>query len=551
MRYLIATLLAALVFSLPAGATERVLLALPGAAATVATTPAAGATLLALRKAAHSSGKVRVIVGLRVPFAAEGSLSTGERKSQRSDIANAARALRARLGGASIGAMQGYASLPFVALEVTQAQLDSLAADPSVVSISEDIMLRANLAQSAPLIRAPQAWAAGYTGAGATVAILDTGVDKNHPFLAGKVIAEACYSSGGFCPGGARSSTASGSGLPCPYTYACAHGTHVAGIAAGRGDSASGIAKDASIIAVQVFSPDPHYPRDVTAFYGDVLAALDHVYDLRSTYKIAAVNMSLGSGRFRASCDNTFPAMTAAIANLRSAGIATVISSGNDGYVNAIEFPACISSAVSVGAVSDADWGPCTMRVKSLPTAADKVACYSNTASFLSVLAPGSAITSSVPGGGYETWHGTSMAAPHVTGAFAVLRQKFPDVPVGDLVARLQGSGAMISDYRSPRIVRPRIDVEAALTYSVPVYALSYTMAGSGAGSVTFAPAGSAASCGASCTQNFASSTVVTLTATPASNARFAGWSGACTKRKSCVITMSQARSVTATFIAR
>ena len=72
---------------------------------------------------------------------------------------------------------------------------------------------------------------------GQTIAVLDTGVDKRHPFLSGKIVSEACYSTtnvgsqvSSVCPGGVQESTAPGSGVPCDLSISgCYHGTHVAG----------------------------------------------------------------------------------------------------------------------------------------------------------------------------------------------------------------------------------------------------------------------------------------------------------------------------------
>ena len=75
---------------------------------------------------------------------------------------------------------------------------------------------------------------------------------------------------------------------------------------------------------------------------------------------------------------------------------------------------------------------------------------------------------------------------------------------------------------------------------------LTVATAGRGRGTVSSAPAG--INCGADCSEPYASGTVVTLMATPASNSTFAGWSGACSGTGACSVTMSAARSVTATF---
>ena len=174
--------------------------------------------------------------------------------------------------------------------------------------------------------------------------------DKTHPFLTGKVVSEACYStnssgSSSLCPGGVSASTSSGSAMPCTGVVGCDHGTHVAGIAAGKSASFSGVAKDANLIAMQVFS---RTGTSIGAYSSDVVKALERVYVLRGTYNIAAVNMSLGGGLFAANCDGTESLRKAAIDNLRSVGIATVIASGNDGSTISMGALACISSAISV-----------------------------------------------------------------------------------------------------------------------------------------------------------------------------------------------------------
>jgi subtilisin family serine protease len=284
--------------------------------------------------------------------------------------------------------------------------------------------------------------------------------------LSGKVVAEACFSGGGFpantlCPNGQPEQIGLGAGINCPNgTYGCDHGTHVAGIAAGRGASFSGVAKNANVIAVQIFSqfsdttcsgfglPSPC----ALSYSSDQISGLDWVYSLRSTYSIAAVNMSLGSGSYASPCDADTRKL--AIDNLRGAGIATVIAAGNGGQTNALSAPACVSTAISVGATTDSDssGGP------------DKVASYSNVSPYLSLFAPGSTITSSVPGGGFQTWSGTSMAAPHVAGAWALMKSKSPEASVADVLSALESQGLPITDTRTDgSVTKPRIQVDPSL----------------------------------------------------------------------------------------
>ncbi len=531
-------------------AAERVLLPADGQPVTAsglsATALRASSTVQALRAAAVKSGSVRVIVGFRVPFAPAASLSVAEARQQTREIATAATTLRDRFAAAIARAplhYRAFDSIPFMALDVTPAELDRLAADPAVLSLTPDLEMKPSLSVSVPLIRAPEAWAQGYSGHDQVIAIIDSGVDKNHPFLAGKVVSEACYASD--CPGGQGSSTASDSGLPCKAAD-CRHGTHVAGIAVGYlSPSFAGVAPSAGLISIRVFNGSAG--GSMNGSMSDVLKALEHVFDLRNDYDIAAVNMSLGSTTLSSGsyCDGLQPAFTAQIAQLRAAGIVSVIASGNDSNTSAISFPACISTAVSVGSVSDQSWGTCL----GASTAVDKVACYSNSAPILTLLAPGSPINSSVPGGGYKVLHGTSMAAPHVAGAIAVIRDKAPDASADEIVAALRRTGTPVTDDRNG-VVTPRIDVKAATDQFVAgtAPAIGLTIAGNGHGVVTFSPAGSRASCSASCRSRYSSGTEVTLVATPDTNMVFGGWTGDCSGAGSCSVTMTASHTVRATF---
>ena len=413
-----------------------------------------------LRKA-EQEGTVRVIVGLRADFAPEGKLSNARAADQRQDIAGAQEGLRMDLEATRYQTLREFESIPYVALEVSPRALEAIQRSPRVTTIQEDRPESALLDRSAPVVQAPDMWSTGYTGTGRTIAVLDTGVDSSHPFLAGKTVEEACYSSESDCPNGSTSQTGAGSAIPCDYADACDHGTHVAGIAAGEGSSFSGIARGANIMPVQVFSRHTGTDCDnadedpcALSSPSDMIAGLERVYQLRSTHDFSSVNISIGGGQYSSNCDSSEAATKAIIDNLRSVGIATVIGSGNDGYTDSLAAPACISSAVSVGST----------------TGADEVRPKSNSASFLSLLAPGSGINSSVPGGGFELKSGTSMAAPHVAGAWALLEGQKPSASVNGILSALRNTGTPVTDTRaSDGVTKPRINISDALAELSPL----------------------------------------------------------------------------------
>jgi subtilisin family serine protease len=406
---------------------------------------------------AQRTGKVRVIVHLTRSAIPAGKLSAQARLDQRAFIAQAQTEILSTVTAARPETVKRFNDIPYLAMEVDTAALEQLRASPEIKAITEDKIARASLQQSVPLIGGTNAWAAGYSGAGQAVAVLDTGVDKQHPFLAGKVVAEACFSTNAFdqffesaCPNKTQEQIGVGAGVNCAADD-CDHGTHVAGIAAG----AAGVAKGASIIAVQVFTLSSSqefcgfFAPCTVAFDSDILKGMEFVFSQRNRLKIASVNLSLGGAKkYTEACDG-FPdvePIRVAAANLRSAGIATIFAAGNSGFKDGLSTPACLSNVISVGATDKGDF----------------VADFSNSSRLLSLLAPGVNIVSSVPGGDQQSKSGTSMAAPHVAGAWAVLKSKRPTATVDEILGALSRTGVPISDDWN-QIVKPRIQIDAAL----------------------------------------------------------------------------------------
>jgi subtilisin family serine protease len=372
-------------------------------------------------------------------------------------VAAKARSL-ARLSPEEFEPLGDWPELSAAAGFLSASGLEKLAKDPDVLRVDLDLPGRGNLAESVPLIRADAVHRLGLTGRGATVAILDSGVTANHPDLADDVAGQQCFcvnlDGSGCCPNGQRAQTGPGSAADDH-----GHGTNVAGIVTSGGRIAPvGVAPDAKVVAVKVL--DRNLSFSGTA---QVISGLEWVRTNRPDVRI--VNMSLGTfALFPSPCDGaSAPAMALAqaVAALRARGVTVFVSSGNDRSASQMEAPACVSTAVSVGATYDANFGPFSFFGCSEATAPDKVACFGNSAPGLKLFAPGAAITSAGTQG-ISTFFGTSQAAPHAAGTAALLLQARPSMTPDQIEETLVRTGKPILDPRNGLTI-PRVDAEAAL----------------------------------------------------------------------------------------
>ena len=425
----------------------------------------ADAQLEQIMEQLEARGQARVIV--RMKEAAQGS--SWEAANSTAAQRAAVRAMRQRMVTAlsehDLVIDQSFSSLPFVGVELDRERLGALLSLPEVDGVYPVVTERKTqskegprLASSVPSIDVADAWALGHEGEEFTVAVIDGGFDTNHTMLSDKVVGEACFSATfgidtvSQCPGQVTPQIGLGAASNCPVeSERCDHGTHVASIAVGNDGSTFGVARAAQLMPIDVFSevssdsecdPDPA-PCELTDSLA-VLDALNYINENVELYNIASVNLSFGGGANTGPCDDD--PRKVVIDMLKEKGVATVAAAGNAGLNGAINAPACISSAISVGATNDAA----------------AVASFSNFASFMDVMAPGVSIRAAQAGGGLVTRNGTSMATPHVAGAFAVIRSAFPEATVDEILSAVSDSGVDVTR-TSQNFSLPRLQVNQAI----------------------------------------------------------------------------------------
>lgn len=338
--------------------------------------------------------------------------------------------------------------LKAIGLTDVHPKIEAMGLEPDVLSVEP------NSIQKSPEARGNDAWAIGNRtayvaqwapgamhlaeahrvsqGAGTRVAVLDTGVDRRHPALAGRLLAGFDFVN--FDP------DASETGSRANISFG--HGTHVAGLVAM-------VAPGARIMPLRVLDADGVGNAWVLA--EAILYAVDPDRNPATDDGVDVINMSLGStSRTRlfdsvaklAAC--AIPAVVAEPADdfsdpgynddkgrcASSSGAVIVAAAGNEGSVSIREYPAAegVYGLLAVGASN----------------AHARLASFSNSGSWIDVAAPGDGLTSTVPGGGYGTWSGTSMAAPLAAGTAALLRSVHPHMQPRDITRRLVRSAATL-----------------------------------------------------------------------------------------------------------
>ncbi|OWA03832.1 peptidase S8 [Streptomyces sp. CS113] len=260
-----------------------------------------------------------------------------------------------------------------------------------------DGRVTADMAESNAQIGTPQAWEAGLTGKGVTVAVLDSGVDAGHPDLAGRIA-----QSKSFIPG---EEVADRHG----------HGTHVTSTVGGSGAASDGKEKGVApgaTLAVGKVLDDEGFGSESEIIAGMEWAARDVDADI--------VSMSLGSTE---PSDGTDPMAEAVNTLSRETGALFVIAAGNTGTPSSVGSPGAADAALTVGAVDSADQA--AWFTSAGPRYGDNALKPDLSAPGVGILAARSRLAEG--SGDYTSMDGTSMATPHIAGAAALLAEEHPD----------------------------------------------------------------------------------------------------------------------------
>ncbi len=382
---------------------------------------------------------------------------------------------------------------------ITEETFFKLIQDENVKSIYYDFPVQLFLDESAPLINATYVWnTLGFTGDGIKVCVIDSGVDKYHPALQGKIAGEYCYcsspdnylNSGDCCPDGTDEDNNA--------TDFNGHGTHVTGIIASQNETYRGISYGVDIYTVKTQNSSG------SGAWDDMRYAIEWCIN----QNVKVISMSLGGGGPYNETNPCPQIIDTDINNATAHNISVIVASGNSYFINGISYPACSPNVISVGAT----------------TKQDIITDYTNRGENLDLLAPGGVLNQDPPYSEivstfsqrvrndsnlcliaeYYWWwpwwplsgcrdsdyevnnyfirvSGTSQATPHVAGAVALMLEKNSTLTPSEIKSILQNTGKFIWDPET-QTTYPRIDVLAAVNQVPYCSCTSWTAESCGGG---------------------------------------------------------------------
>ena len=424
-----------------------------------------GARLRARLSAVGPGERVPIQVKLRktdLPRRGPGRRQRIRSRQQRATSSLPAASFRLRRRYENLSGLAGWARPEAIA---------ELERHPEVERIYFDARFELAMVQGAALLGSDQLVAAGITGQGVNVAVLDSGVDTDHVYLSDDLAAEACFCDDdpavgvGCCPSGGETQSGAGSAEDDD-----GHGTGMAGVVTSARPGREGIAPDAGIVAVRILSGSGG------GNFSDVVAALDWVLTNHVALDIRVVNMSFGDqGEYDDA--SVFPctgSLTAdAIADLVAAGVTIFVASGNNGYDAGIAFPACVPEAISVGGVYDtyvstANWScldppTCSQSCSDTPGLEGSFACLTNDGALLDILAPSWPTSSLGLNGSNANIGGTSVSSAYASAEAALLLSVDPSLTPAEIQTLLTGHGPAVTNPDNSSSY-PRTDLAAAFT---------------------------------------------------------------------------------------
>ncbi|AEP86287.1 serine protease Isp [Bacillus spizizenii] len=248
---------------------------------------------------------------------------------------------------------------------------------------NEQIMDVNELPEGIKVIKAPEMWAKGVKGKNVKIAVLDTGCDTSHPDLKNQII-------------GGKNFTDDDGGKEDAISDYNGHGTHVAGTIAANDSNGgiTGVAPEASLLIVKVLGGE-----NGSGQYEWIINGINYAVE----QKVDIISMSLGG-------PSDVPELAEAVKNAVKNGVLVVCAAGNEGdgdeRTEELSYPAAYNEVIAVGSVS----------------VARELSEFSNANKEIDLVAPGENILSTLPNKKYGKLTGTSMAAPHVSGALALIK---------------------------------------------------------------------------------------------------------------------------------